>query len=360
MPPHRDTPRALVGWGVAYLVCAVVGLYALWLTRQTLLLLYVSGLLAVGVSPVVRFIERKSMLGIGTRVPRWLAILVVYVVFIGALVAIAFMILPPLVAQARAFAHDAPQYVQRIQHALARRGLVDQEMSVGAMVQQAPGGDIVSALLVTVWSVIGGLFGFVTILIIAFYLLVEGEQPFRAALRLLPPERRDAVRAAGEEITVKLSAWLTGQLILAGSIGASSAIFLVIAGVPYFWVLALMAAIGELIPYVGPILAAIPALVVAASISTKLAVVTAGYYLLQQQVESNLIVPKLMERQVGLSAIAVIVALLVGGALLGITGVLLAVPTAAIIRVVVQRFMTNGEAEPLPGERSRPKTASAK
>jgi predicted PurR-regulated permease PerM len=341
MRRRPDSSRALVGWGVLYLVLAVVALYALWLSRQALLLLYVSALLAIGMTPLVRLIERKSALRIGTRIPRWLAILAVYSVVVGALVGIAITVVPTLVEQARGLVNEMPRYATRLQQALARRGLVAETMTVGEMMQQAPGGDIVSAVLVTVWSVVGGVFGLITILIVAFYMLVEGESLFRAALRLLPIERRAGVRSAGEEITSKVSAWLTGQLMLAGTIGTTAVLFLVLAGVPYFWVLALLAAIGEMIPYVGPFLAAIPAVVVAGSVSTKLAVATAVFYFLQQQVENHLLVPKLMERQVGVPALTVIVSLLIGGSLLGMMGIILAVPTAAIVQVVVQRFTAN-------------------
>jgi predicted PurR-regulated permease PerM len=206
-------------------------------------------------------------------------------------------------------------------------------------------------------------FGLITILIVAFYMLVEGESLFRAALRLLPFERRATVRSAGEEITSKVSAWLLGQLLLAGTIGTAAVIFLVIAGVPYFWVLALLAGFGELIPYVGPVLAAIPAVVVAGSVSTQLAIATAIFYFVVQQLENHVLVPKLMERQVGVPALTVIVALLIGGSLLGVAGVLLAVPTAAIVQVAVQRLVTNGEGEapPVrkPADGPQSKTASA-
>jgi predicted PurR-regulated permease PerM len=352
MRRRTDGPRALVGWAVLYAVLAVVALYALWLSRQALLLLYVSALLAIGMTPLVRFIERKSALRIGTRIPRWVAILGVYSVVVGTLVAIGVAVVPPLVQQARGLVGELPRYAARLQQALARRGLVSETMTVGEMMQQAPGGDIVTAVLGTVWSVVGGVFGLITILILAFYMLVEGESLFRAALRLLPFERRATVRSAGEEITSKVSAWLTGQLMLAGAIGTSAVLFLVLAGVPYFWVLALLAAIGEMIPYVGPLLAAIPAVVVAGSVSTKLAVATAAFYIVQQQVENHVLVPKLMERQVGLPALAVIVALLVGGSLLGMTGVLLAVPTAAIVQVVVQRFAADGDSSATSSVRS--------
>jgi predicted PurR-regulated permease PerM len=365
MPRRPDRSRALVAWGVLYVVLAVVALYALWLSRQALLLVYVSALLAIGMTPLIRVIERRGAFRIGARLPRWLAILVVYSVVVGVLVGVALAVIPPLVVQARGLVNEMPRWASRLQQALARRGLVSETMTVSEMVQQAPGGDIVTAVMVTVWSVVGGVFGLITILIVAFYMLVEGESLFRSALGFLPAARRAGVRNAGEEITAKVSAWLIGQLMLAGTIGTSALVFLVVAGVPYFGVLALLAGIGELIPYVGPILAAIPAVMVAGSVSTKVAIATAIFYFVQQQVENHLLVPKLMERQVGLSALTVIVALLVGGSILGLPGVLLAVPTAAIVQVVVQRFAADAAPAAEPSTRReaavapQSKTASA-
>jgi predicted PurR-regulated permease PerM len=108
---------------------------------------------------------------------------------------------------------------------------------------------------------------------------------------------------------------------------------------PYFYVLALIAAIGELIPIVGPLLAAIPGIGIAAATSWKLGLVVAALYLAQQQLEANVLVPKMMERQVGLTPVSIMVALLLGGALLGIPGAILAVPTAAILQVVAQELI---------------------
>jgi predicted PurR-regulated permease PerM len=129
-----------------------------------------------------------------------------------------------------------------------------------------------------------------------------------------------------------------GQLLLAGIIGGSAAVGLWLLGVPYFYVLALIAGIGEMIPVVGPILAAIPAVAVALSVSPSLALFVGLFFLVQQQFENHLLVPKLMERQVGISAVVVIVALLIGGSLLGIVGAILAVPTAAILQVLFEEL----------------------
>jgi predicted PurR-regulated permease PerM len=109
-------------------------------------------------------------------------------------------------------------------------------------------------------------------------------------------------------------------------------------GVPYFYVLALIAAIGELIPIVGPLLAAIPAIAVASSVSPGLALGVLIFFVAQQQFENHVLVPKVMERQVGVSAVVVVIALLIGGSLLGVVGAILAVPTAAILHVLIQEL----------------------
>ena len=122
-------------------------------------------------------------------------------------------------------------------------------------------------------------------------------------------------------------------------IGTSSAIGLWTLGVPFFYVLALVCAIGEMIPVIGPVLSAIPALAVAATVSLQKTILVLVFLIVQQQLESNLLVPRIMSRQVGVSPVTVLVALLIGGSLLGIVGAILAVPTAAILQVVANQML---------------------
>jgi predicted PurR-regulated permease PerM len=210
---------------------------------------------------------------------------------------------------------------------------------MGEIVQQGPAPtDVVGAVITGFWGVVGGLFGLITILILTFYFLVEADGLFAAFVRLFPAARRPQVRELSGKITQKVSGWLTGQLILGAIIGATTAIFLGALGVPYFYVLALLSGVGELIPYVGPIVAALPAIAVAAGSSWQLALAVAVFFFVQQQLEGTILVPKLMEQQVGLSAAGVIVALLIGNAILGIPGAILAVPTAAVVQVLFQEL----------------------
>ena len=149
----------------------------------------------------------------------------------------------------------------------------------------------------------------------------------------------------------KVSAWLAGQLLLASTIGITSAIGLWALGIPFFYVLALISAIGEMIPIVGPILAAIPAIAVASTVSCQKVLLVIIFFLVQQQLENHILVPKIMSRQVGVSPVTVIVSLLIGGSLLGVVGALLAVPTAAILQVVASEIFSEKPQKPETSEK---------
>ena len=329
---------------VATVSLAIVLLWAAYTARAALLLIYISGLLAIGLSPLVRRIEQSRWLAVrGRHVPRGLAILLIYLVVLGVIAAIVVMILPSLLDQMRELWAALPELFNRAQQWLVRHGLLRQPMTLQDAVKRAPigGSEAVHTVTGAVSNVAGAAFGLLTVAILTFYLLLESRGIFDTFVGLFARSRQSAVREASTEITGKVSAWLTGQLILMAIIGGSAAVALGILGVPYFYVLALVAGIGELIPVVGPIIAAVPAIAVSLNESFGLALAVAVFFVVQQQFENHVLVPKVMERQVGVSAVTVIVALLVGGALLGLVGAILAVPTAAMLQVVYQQ--TRGE-----------------
>jgi predicted PurR-regulated permease PerM len=331
--------------GVAVLVAV-----ALYQVRTVLMLVYVSGLLAIGLAPIVRAVERQKILPVGTRrFPRWVAILTLYVALLSVVVGVGFAVVPPLVAQAQALSRRLPDLFARAQQFLVDRGLIDHELTMTEALQKAPsgvlssGGDAVATVIGAVIGLAGGVFGLLTILILTFYMLVESDTIFRRFVRLFPVEQRLRVATVSSDISMKVSAWLGGQLLLGAIIGVTATVGLWLIGVPYYFVLGLIAGIGELIPMVGPLLSAIPAIVVALTVSPGLALATAVFFLAQQQFENHLLVPKLMERQVGVSAVTVIIALLIGGSLLGIVGALLAVPTAAALQVIIDELTENDD-----------------
>lgn len=341
----------IVAWSIVMVGVALLLAVALYQVRTVVMLVYVSSLLAIGLSPIVRAVERQKVLPVGTRTfPRWLAILTLYLTLLVSLVGLGFAVVPPIVKQGQALWTRLPDLFARGQQFLIQRGLLDHEFTMSEALQKAPtgmlgaGGDAVSTVVGAVFGLAGGVFGVVTILILTFYMLVESETIFRRFVRLFPVEQRLRVATVSSDISVKVSAWLGGQLLLGAIIGTTATIGLWLLGVPYFFVLGLIAGIGELIPMVGPILSAIPALIVALTVSPGMALGVGVFFLAQQQFENHLLVPKLMERQVGVSAVTVIIALLTGGSLLGIVGALLAVPTAAVLQVIFDELTSDDNA----------------
>jgi predicted PurR-regulated permease PerM len=335
-----EEARALIRYAIGMTALAVIVFWAAFIVRHVLLIVYVSVVLAIGFSPIVRVIERGRMLPVAKRLPRWLAILILYVAILGTLTLVLALVFPPLVRQASGLWDNIQELFERVQVFLLEKGWLKEHLTMTEAVQRAPvgGGQAVGQVGRAVANVAGGIFGVVTILILTFYMLVDSWSLRQYALRMFPKPHRERIDAAGRVVMNKVSAWLGGQLLLAGSIGATSAIGLWALGIPFFYVLALLSAVGEMIPIVGPILSAIPAIAVASTLGIKKVLLVIGFFLLQQQLENHILVPKIMSRQVGVSPVTVIVSLLIGGSLLGIVGAILAVPTAAIIMVIAQEF----------------------
>ncbi|MCA1558893.1 MAG: AI-2E family transporter [Acidobacteria bacterium] len=324
----------------------VILIWSAYLVRDVLLLLYVSALLAIGFSPIVRLIERQKVVPIGRRLPRWLAILILYLAIIGSLTAVGFLIFPPLVRQGQQLWAAFPEMFDRAQQWLIAKGLLSEHLTLREAAERAPvggGGEAMGTVFGAIMGVLGGLFGLLTILILTFYLLIDADSLRDTLLRLFPSSQRGRVAVASRDITLKVSAWLGGQLLLGAIIGITSAIGLWAMGIPFFYVLALISGIGELIPVVGPILSAIPAIAVASTVSFNKVLLVVIFFVVQQQFENHVLVPKIMERQVGVSAVTVIVALLIGGRMLGILGAILAVPTAAILQVLLIELTSKDE-----------------
>jgi predicted PurR-regulated permease PerM len=343
MAAQRPNPKPLILWTIAMTALAVIVLWAAFLVRDVLLLLYISGLLAIGFSPMVRLIERQKVLPIGTqRFPRWLAILILYLAMLSTISLVVRAVFRPLSDQAQQLWNARVEMFEKAQQFLIAKGILSEHLTLQEAVERAPGAggtEAFGTVLSAIAGVLGGIFGLVTILILTFYLLVDADSLRRFLLQMFPAQSRKRVDAAARAITTKVSAWLGGQLLLAAIIGATSALGLWLLGIPFFYVLALISAIGEMIPIVGPVLAAIPAVAVAATVSLNKVVLVIIFFVVQQQIENHVLVPKVMERQVGVSAVTVIVALLIGGKLLGIAGAILAVPTAAILQVLITEWL---------------------
>ena len=345
MISDRDYTRRMLQT-VAAVAGAVILVAALWAAREALLLIYISALVAMGFSPLVRLIERPRPDDGKRRVPRWMAILAVYITIVSVFLLVALAVVPPLVIQAEALWARLPEEFNKLQSFFIDYGLMSSRSRVTLQeaVQSAPTGaatNAVGTLLVAIGSVIGGVFGIVTVVILSFYLLVEAEPMFAYLVRFVPAGRRADVAAASLAAVVRVSAWLRAQLVLAGVMGTFAAVGLWLMSVPYFYVIALVAAVGETIPIIGPVIGGVTAVVVALTVSPRLALTVGVYFLVLHQLEANVLVPKIMERRVGVSPVAVMTALLIGGSLWGILGAVLAIPTAAILSVIIEEIATD-------------------
>jgi predicted PurR-regulated permease PerM len=345
MISDRDYTRRMLET-VATIAGVAILLAVLWVARDALLLVYISALLAMGLSPLVKIIERRRPDTATARVPRWLAILSIYAVLVAVVVFIGVLVVPPLVAQGSALWARLPSEFNRFQSFLIKHRLTTHRVTLEEAVQNAPsgtGGNAVGTALIAISSLIGGIFGLITILILTFYLLIEAGSMFEYLVRFAPAGRRADIAVAARQGVAKVSAWLRAQFILAGMMGTFSAIGLGLMGVPYFYVIALVAAIGEMIPIVGPVIGGVTAVAVAVTVSPKLALMVGAYFLILHQLEANVLVPKIMERSVGVSPVAVMVALLIGGSLMGLAGAILAIPTAALLSVIIEEVASRQE-----------------
>jgi predicted PurR-regulated permease PerM len=317
----------------------VIVVAAMWAARGALMLIYVSAIIAMGFSPMVRFADRPRRASgeKRVRVRRTLAILAIYLTIIAVFVAVALTVVPPLADQASQLWDRLPKLFRDFQDFLRRHRLLTQRVTLEQAVQTASvgeSGNAVATVMSAIWSVVGGVFGLVTILILSFYLLVEGQALFDFVTRLVPDASRTRFVTVARESVEKVSAWLRAQFILAFVMASFAGIGLGLMGVPVL----LRGGVSrrETIPIVGP-----PgggAVAIESTVSTRLAITVRAYFFVLHQLEANVLVPNIMEQRVGVSPVTVIIALLIGLELWGIVGALLAIPTAAILSVIVQEL----------------------
>ena len=327
------------GMGLALGALLVYGLVQLGIgARNVLLLLFVSILLASALEPMVGWLRQRLPIGrVGT-------ILVVYLTFFVVMLGLAFIVLPAAVSQGQRILASLPATIEVVREWASHLRPVALSRSITALVDSVgetfapappPGPDEVVKVGTAVAE--GAVFLF-TMLAVVFFWLIEHARLQRYTLAFLPATRRAGARRAWNEVETRLGMWVRGQLILMGSIGAAIATACALLGVPGALLLGLIAALAEAIPIVGPILGAVPAVLVAATVSPQLALVVAAICLVFQLIESNVLVPMVMRNTIGISPLLVLFSLLVGAAVGGLVGAFLAVPIAASVEIVLSRL----------------------
>lgn len=330
---------AVRGAGLALgvgLVLVLAGLVAA--ARDVALLVFLAVLLGAALEPVVATIRGRTPIG------RGLAILIVYAVFIAVVVGIAVFIVPAAFVQLSVALAGLPSFLDQVQawaDNLRPGALGD---GVGSLVAAArapfepgppPDPDAVLGASLVVGQVAGAL---VTLLVLVFFWLTERSRLQRYVLAFAPQPRRAGIRDAWNEVETRLGHWVRGQLLLMATIGLGTGIAYSILGLPAALLLALIAALTEIIPIVGPFIGAIPAVLVATTVSPETVVLTLVAYVALHAIEGNVLVPIIMRNSVGLSPFLVLVSLLVGGSVGGVLGAIVAVPVVAGITVILERL----------------------
>ena len=306
--------------------------------RDVVLLVFLAVLLGAALEPLVATIRGWTGRG------RGLSILIVYAVFFAAVVGIAVFIVPAALVQLGAATAKLPVVLEQVRAwganlrpAALGDGISSLVDAVKAPFETSAPPDpegVLSASLV-VGQVAAAL---MTLLVLVFFWLTERPRLQRYALAFLPAGRRGGIRDAWNEVEARLGQWARGQLVLMAAIGIGTGIAYSLLGLPAALLLGLIAALTEVIPIVGPLLGAIPALLIATTISPETVVLTLGIYLVLQLIEGNVLVPMVMRNSVGLSPFLVLVSLLVGGTVGGPLGAIVAVPIVAGVTVVLERL----------------------
>ncbi len=305
-----------------------------YFARDVLLLIYVSILFAVVINPAVEAVRRFHVghwwPGRGTAI---------FIIILLAVVCVALFItfmLPPIFRDLQAFAGDLPNRTANLYQRVQRIPLVGRIDS--ATLQQHAAAAVGGAIgLFT--GLAGGLFLFFSCLILTVYFILDGKRAFYWTMSLVPAGPRPRLRATLQRAERRVRHWLVGQAALMLILGVTSGLAFGLMRIKYFYALAVIAGVLNIVPILGPIVLVVLASIVAIFDSwTKLAGVLA-FYFLYHEIETAYLTPKIMKYSVDLPPLAVIIALTVGGALAGIIGALIAVPTAALVAVVAEEYL---------------------
>lgn len=310
---------------VLFLVLGLVFLYAI---RDIIAILLFAIIIASAVDPIASWLRARG-------IPRTIGVLAVYLAAFAVLAGVVYLIVPPLAEEVRDLSTTFPSLLGRLTTGIHGVSRVSEQLSTGLESLFRTAGERLStvgaSLLGATATILGGVFAGIAILVISFYLSVR-EKGIENLLRSVTPAEHEVYLVdLWQRTQRKMGRWLQGQVLLGLIVAAMVYVGLTLLNVKFALSLALLAGIFEIIPIVGPILAAIPAVVFALSQSLLLGAIVAVLYTVIQQIESHIVIPNVLQKIIGLNPVIIILSLLVGAKLAGITGMLLAIPVAAAL-----------------------------
>lgn len=347
-PPTTNPPtddRQIVR--TTLIVLTIAALFALaWMLRSVLMLLFAAVLIAVILRAAANWLQRRL------SVPTWAALTLVIVAFLGTLALVSWLFGAQIDSQMRELIARLPQAYSQFKIRVGQPDL-DHQLILQLRAMAPDGGTIVSAVTTIVGGVTGAVSGLILAIVGGIYLAAQPGLYRSGMLLLIPKGRRQNVDEAVERSGEALKRWLLAQLIAMATVGALAGIGLSIIGVPSPLALALIAGLFEFVPVAGPFISAIPAVLLALTVGLNEVLLTAGLYLLIQQIEGNVLMPIIQARSVDLPPALTLFSLVALGLLFGIPGVLMATPLTVVGYVMVRKLYINdalGESVRLPGD----------
>lgn len=317
-----------LGVGAAY----VIG-WSLVSARQVLLLIALALFIAIGLEPLVAFVRRRG-------VPRPLAVVLVSLAALLVFAGFLAVAIPPLVDEINRFVNRAPHYAESLKNRNTFLGHINQRYHVLQQLQKAlsSGGisSISSGVLGAGEVVLSVAVAIVIVVILTLYFLADMPRVTGTFHRLVPRSRRARAGLLIDEVFARVGGYLLGNLLTSVIAAVGTLIWLLIFGVPYPVLLAVFVGLMDLIPIVGSTVAGIIVSLVALTVSLPVAIATGAFYLVYRNAEDYLITPRVMKRTVKVPGLVTVIAVLIGGALLGLIGALIAIPVAAAIKLILE------------------------
>lgn len=302
-------------------------IFFLYEIRDILLILFVSLLITVILNPLVTRLSKF-------KIPRGLAVILVYLFVIAAIITSFAGIVPTLIDQTTNFVTTLPSYITTFH---IPKAISDQITS--QIVNQL--GDLPASVIGFGIGVVSNIFNILTVLTFAFYLLMLRNKVPDQSNHFLGEKRSKEVVEFINELEHRLGGWARGQLILMFIVGILSFIGLTLLRIPFALPLSIFAGLMEIVPYLGPILGGAPAVVIGFSLTPVLGIATIALVFITHQLENYVLAPKIIERSVGVSPIVTLIALAVGFKIAGITGVLLSVPVVITLEIFLKRYFAS-------------------
>jgi predicted PurR-regulated permease PerM len=325
---HRS--EIVFAFAVAVLVAAA------YVARGPLVIIYVSALFAAMISPLV---DRVHRMHIGRWHPsRGLVLLFTAVLGLGLAALVGLLELPRISNDLQQLTRELPRLLSSLLER-ARHYPIFNQIDPSTLQQHAA--QVFGKTVQLFPAIASGVLGLFTFVILTVYFVLEGSQAFRWTISLFPTHAQPRLAATLRRAQEKMWKWLAGQALLMIILGVSSAITYALMGIRYAMVLGLFTGLANIVPVVGPVASVLLAAAIAAVDSWAKAAGVLIFYAIYQQVENAFLTPRIMKRLTGLPGLAIIVALCIGGAVAGILGALVAVPSAALVSVIVHEYLVH-------------------